>query len=44
MMSTAEQWASVLGGRSAEQFTLRFDRLGLDARSGEGKGCGLGEL
>jgi len=32
MMSTAEQWASVLGGRSAEQFTLRFERLGLDAR------------
>ena len=31
-MSTAEQWASVLGGRRAEQFTLRFDRLGLEAQ------------
>lgn len=31
-MSTAEQWANVLGGWSAERFVLRFDRLGLEAQ------------
>lgn len=31
-MSTAEQWAGVLGSPRNGQFTLRFDRLGLEAR------------
>ena len=31
-MSTAEQWAGVLGQRGAKQFTLQFDGLGLEAR------------
>ena len=31
-MSTAEQWAGVLGQAAASRFTLRFEELGLDAR------------
>lgn len=31
-MSTAQQWADVLGAPHADSFTLRFDRLGLEAR------------
>ena len=31
-MSTAEQWADVLGAPAEERFTLQFDHLGLEAR------------
>ena len=31
-MSTAEQWAGVLGAATAKQFTLQFDGLGLEAQ------------
>lgn len=31
-MSTAEQWAGVLGQAAGSRFTLRFEALGLDAR------------
>ena len=31
-MSTAEQWAGVLGQAAASRFTLRFESLGLDAQ------------
>lgn len=30
-MSTAQQWAGVLGAAAADRFTLRFDRLGVEA-------------
>lgn len=31
-MSTAEQWAGALAGQGSGDFTLRFDRLGLEAQ------------
>lgn len=31
-MSTAEQWAGLLGRKSGSAFTLKFERLGLEAR------------
>ena len=31
-MSTAEQWAGLLGQEAGEAFSLKFERLGLEAR------------